>query len=309
MTNTKISVIIPTYRRSQFVLQAVQSVLKQSFDSIEVIVVDDYSCDNTSDILKGINDPRVVFVQHDANKGAPAARNTGLSVSSGSYIAFLDDDDYWQPDKLEKQLNVFLSRDGESAGLVYCGFKYKHDGIEKKMTIPHLKGDICMPLLSKNFIGSASIPLVRKECLDSVGGFDESFESCQDWDLWVRVAAKYPVLYSPEYLVVRTVHGEQISANCSRKVQGRKRFIEKHRALLDRWPKQLASHWQRLGTLFSLIGDIGCARTYYWLAVKSNPFNWKTIFGIILTYIPVKLRQKVLQKKAVVNYGDITFFH
>jgi glycosyltransferase involved in cell wall biosynthesis len=128
-----VSVIIPTYNRAHLIGRAIQSVLKQTYQDFEVIVVDDGSIDNTEEVVKKIQENRVYYYKHDKNKGGSAARNTGISLAKGEYIAFQDSDDEWLPEKLEKQIGVFNNQT-KNVGVVYTGF-YRIEGNNKTYTI------------------------------------------------------------------------------------------------------------------------------------------------------------------------------
>lgn len=308
MDDYKVSIVIPTYNRSGFIKRAVESVLSQSWENVEVIIVDDNSPDDTERVVRSINDARVTYIKHDCNQGAPFARNTGLKESSGEFICFLDDDDYWRKDKVEKQLKTFLKSD-LALGLVYSGFVYRYEDTEVEMAPPRRSGDVLSALLGSNFIGSTSVPMIRRSCLDVVGVFDLDFVSCQDWDLWVRIAQKYKVDFVAQPLVVRVAHGDQISGDCSKKIEGRERFVSKHMNLLLGSPKQLALQWQRLGTLKALSNDILSSRTYYRKSLLLKPFDWRTVAGTLLTFVPRSVRRKILWSQALVHYGDTTFYH
>lgn len=130
MLNEKptVSVILPTYNRAHLVGRAIQSVLDQMYQDFEIIVVDDGSGDNTEEIINGFTDTRIRYVKHQKNKGGSAARNTGIKLAKGKYIAFQDSDDEWLPDKLEKQMKAFKKASDE-VGVVYTGFHRIKDGI------------------------------------------------------------------------------------------------------------------------------------------------------------------------------------
>lgn len=120
-----VSVVIPTYNRAEFLPRAVESVLRQTVDDFELIVVDDASTDDTEAVVERFDDPRVEYVRHGTNRGGSAARNTGIERSSGEYIAFLDSDDEWYPRKLERQVEELRSRSDEWVA-TYCGFERRH---------------------------------------------------------------------------------------------------------------------------------------------------------------------------------------
>lgn len=202
-----VSIIIPTYLRTGEKLeQALQSVFNQTYKNLEVIVVDDnndkkYSEDITRTLKKY---PEVMYISHGINKGACAARNTGILNANGDFIAFLDDDDTWEPEKIEKQIEKF--RDPR-VGLVYCGIKYYYEKKNKTVyKFAKKSNQPCKDLLIKNFIGSTSCGVVRKSCAIDVGMFDTNLKSGQDLDFWFRIAEKYEIDFVKECLLNYTVY-------------------------------------------------------------------------------------------------------
>lgn len=241
-----ISIIITTYKRNpEIVARAITSVINQTYKNWELFVIDDSPNDyrereNVKKIVNSFKNSKISYIQLPKNMGACKARNEGLRLSSGEYIAFLDDDDVWDNTKLEKQLKRFNELDDKYA-LVYCGSiyynekknKYKlHDSIFKS-------GDVFDELIMKNFIGGSSFPLIRADVIKELGGFDETLLACQDLDMWLRISKKYYIDYVEEPLVIYYLHdGEQISTNPQKRLQGTKRKIEKYLDYLKTHPKQ-----------------------------------------------------------------------
>jgi glycosyltransferase involved in cell wall biosynthesis len=216
-----VSAIITTYKREIDILErAILSVLKQTYQDIEVLVVDDN--DNNSPLCSEIRIlcskyPIVKYIKQDGNKGACSARNLGISKSKGEYIAFLDDDDEWIDCKIEKQMRVFAQADN-MVGLVFCnGIQRNEDTGEERDYCSHsvFKTSVKFDeLLGYDFIGSTSHPLIRKECFDVVGGFWESQPARQDYEMWIRISTKYRIIGICENLFIHNIHeGEQISKN------------------------------------------------------------------------------------------------
>jgi glycosyltransferase involved in cell wall biosynthesis len=193
----QVSVIIPTYNRSTLLQQAVESVLKQTYPAVEIIVVDDGSKDDTETMMKQYAG-RVVYIKQ-ANQGVSAARNLGFRTASGEYINFLDDDDLFMPTKIEQQMQIFKAR--PEVGLVHCRYYYVGEDatpIEKVGLLP--EREVLKKLVCGCFLWSGA-PLIRRQCLDRVGGFDEeTWSACEEWDLWLRIARAYPFACAQEPL-------------------------------------------------------------------------------------------------------------
>lgn len=217
----KVSVVIPTYKRTgERLNNALQSVMSQSYKDIEIIVVDDNDNDEYSKSVLEIlsNYPEVNYFAHRTNKGACAARNTGILNATGEYIAFLDDDDTWDNYKIEKQMSKF---NDSSVGLVYCGIKYYYEKSNKTIFKHAIKSNNpCKDLLINNYIGSTSCGIVKKTCAIEVGMFDTNLKSGQDLDLWYRIAEKYPIDCVEECLLYYTIYNEQtITSNFQNRLE------------------------------------------------------------------------------------------
>jgi glycosyltransferase involved in cell wall biosynthesis len=185
----KISVIIPAYNAEQYIAKAIESCLSQTYAPHEIIVIDDGSTDGTAAVAESFPSP-VRVIRLAKNMGVSVARNRGVQVSTGDWLAFLDADDWFLPEKLERQRRCAL--ENEQAVLIYAGWRIVSvDGVESlgRFTppgalLPMLRFRCNLPLLCI---------LLRRDAFDSVGGFDPSLRRCQDWDLWLRIAARYSV--------------------------------------------------------------------------------------------------------------------
>lgn len=183
-----VSVIIPAYNAEKYIKEAIESVLNQTYKNIELIVVDDGSTDNTAEIVKKyLNDPRVKYIYQE-NKGLAGARNTGIKKAKGDYIAFLDADDFYLPEKIEKEVK-FLKEHPEF-DIVYCNMEHFYDGKSKILFQhrgPFYSGNVFEKLLNK-FFGQADTLLIPKKILDKIGLFDEKMRYSEDWDLLLRIS-------------------------------------------------------------------------------------------------------------------------
>ncbi|MDH4129322.1 MAG: glycosyltransferase [Spirochaetota bacterium] len=206
-----VSIIIPSYNRANYLLEAIESVLAQTYKPIELIIVDDGSNDNTYLCVDKYLKNHCVRYYYQQNKGVSSARNTGIKLSRGEYISFLDSDDLWDKRKLEYQMSFILSqseyyvcytdeiwiRNGVRVNYnnryqKYSGYIYKH----------------CLPLC---IIGPSSI-LLKREVVNDIGLFDESLAVCEDYDYWLRLSLKYPIYFFGDKLVIkRGGHYDQLS--------------------------------------------------------------------------------------------------
>jgi glycosyltransferase involved in cell wall biosynthesis len=205
----RVSVIIPTHNRKAFVQEAVDSVLAQTYEDFELIVVDDGSTDGTGKVLKRYEN-RLLYL-YQANQGVSAARNNGLALAQGEFIAFLDSDDLWLPKKLAIQV-AFMDQHPQ-AQICYTDELWIRRGKRVNPKKRHAKcsGEIyhhCLPLC----IISPSSALMRRGLFAQVGTFDPGLPVCEDYDLWLRVAARFPVFFIPQRLIVkRGGHPDQLS--------------------------------------------------------------------------------------------------
>jgi len=275
--NPTVSVIIPTYNRAHLVGRAIRSVLNQTYQDFEIIVVDDGSTDNTEEVVKGFNDDRIRYIRHDENRGGAAARNTGIKAAQGEYIAFLDSDDEWLPEKLERQVKAFEKSDSR-VGVIYTGsIAVSQNGeATTDYKAPKLRGSILRELLISNqIIGGGSNVMVKRELLKKLGGFDEALPSCQDWDLWLRLASICQFDFVDAPLVRVCVHGNQITT-ANAWPEGLERLLHKHCGLFE-GDKKLLSNWQRyLGSKYCQSGNLKRGR--YWLlkSISTNPLNLRS---------------------------------
>lgn len=302
-----ISVIITTFSRPEKLFRAIDSVLMQTFQDIEIIVVDDGSPLPVESLITKRYGKNVICLSHKENLGAPAARNTGIQNSNGKYIAFLDDDDEWSPNKLKKQLDFYLD-DSENYGLIYCGYAYIYENEMVAEFYPTYRGNIFKNLLLTNFVGSSSLPLIKRQCLDTVGVFDEKFKSFQDWDMWLRVAEKFPVGCVDEILVYREAHGDQITGNLKKKIQGRESFITKYHKYLRSEKKILSHHYRKLADNYFLDNERNKGIAFCIMTFLVWPFSLFNLFNLVFVLLPNRIRQKILKARRVQRLGKITFY-
>jgi glycosyltransferase involved in cell wall biosynthesis len=211
-----VSTIIPTYKREELLERAIVSVLNQTYKNIEVIIVDDNNPDTESRkqteklMQKYDGENRIKYIQHDKNKNGSAARNTGIKNANGEFVCFLDDDDWFMPEKIEKQLNYLLKN--PSFHGVYCGRYQKNKTISSTCT-----GDLSQIILLSEFIPGPPTLMLYKNCIESIGGFNESYRRHQDSEMLLRLFEQYklgsisePLVEIGENLAENELHGMKL---------------------------------------------------------------------------------------------------
>jgi glycosyltransferase involved in cell wall biosynthesis len=209
----KVSVIIPTHNRATMLKRAIESVLAQSYQDFELIIVSDGATDETDSLVEGWDDRRIRYFKHAHSKGASAARNTGIKNSRGAYLAFLDDDDEWLPFHLESLVDK-MDDSEPKVGLVYGWIDYYEGKRVIRQRHPTLKGKILKDMLDKQAITNSSVLLIRREVLDIVKGFDEELPRGNDGDFIRRISKHFEVDYVPKVLAkIHVGHADRITVN------------------------------------------------------------------------------------------------
>lgn len=205
-----VSIIIPTYNRGWILKEAINSVLAQDFTDFELIVVDDGSTDKTQDILNTYNEDIIALRQN--NQGVSAARNAGIALASGRFIAFLDSDDLWLPKKLSAQIDFFKSN--RDALICQTDEIWIRNGVRVNPKKRHKKfsGDLFKRSLSLCLISPSAV-MIKRSLFEEVGVFDETLPACEDYDLWLRISCRYPVhLIKTPLIIKRGGHDDQLSS-------------------------------------------------------------------------------------------------
>ncbi len=215
-----VSVILPTYNRASELGKAMQSVLDQTYENLELIVVSDGSTDETEQVVKAFQDPHVRYICSEKNGGLAYARNLGIREAKYDLLAFHDDDDLWKPEKLEDQIRELLRSD-LNTGFCYCEMSYImldgktiHIVPRREISIVRKRGYLYPELLRRNIIGGPTL-LVRKECFEEVGLFDESLAIFEDWDMVLRLSKQYDAAFVAEPLYDYFEHEKSLTTDRS----------------------------------------------------------------------------------------------
>ena len=300
----KVSVILPTYNRSASLLAAMNSVLTQSEGDLELIVVDDCSTDGTESLVQGIADPRVRFVRRQQNGGAAAARNTGLALATGQFIAFQDSDDLWLPGKLLRQLQLMSSLP-EDVGAVTGGkILYGRDDTyrygaglvayaPKHRDRIALDGNQLAAALKRNPI-SLQNTLFRADCYTGREWFDPLATGNEDWDFSIRLVQRTRIYEDAEPVVLSFISPDSISRNTRKTCMGLVRILRKNRVLLERFKRERSAIELGIARSLHRMGKPRLGRGFFLRGLRDDP---RAAFGFIEAVVR-RLRNAVNKVRA-----------
>lgn len=305
-----VSVVVPTRNRAAMLRRALDSVLAQTCRDFEVIVVDDASSDDTLQQLARHPDRRIRSLASDAPGGAPRARNRGIAAARGCYVAFLDDDDEWLPQKLEAQLDVF-SRGSSRLGLVHGGSMVVAAASGRTVhTVVPTPGLAVRPA---DFLGeitfTTSVVMIRRQCFDEVGVFDETLAGAQDRDLWIRLAGAFEFDAVPQVLMRRYVHGAQITTSLPAKIRAKQQIIAKYARELRAQPRQLAQHQWRLGILLCVAGDRAAGRRALCASIAARPWQKSAWRDLLTSFASVARCRAVLTSRRLEAIDGVLLYY
>jgi glycosyltransferase involved in cell wall biosynthesis len=233
-----VDVVIPAYNAARYIEETLSSVASQVDALYKIIVVNDGSTDQTQELVSQFaakHSHLSIQIIEQANAGLSAARNAGIKASTAPYIAFLDADDLWLPEKLTKQLSVFNQAQNDKLGLVYCAYSVISEDSTRLSSVavisPSLRGDASRKLLQGNFIsGSGSAVLIKRTVFDAVGLFDQKLRAGEDWDMWLRISKNFLINYCPEELVLIRLHESNMQRDSLRMLSADLMILNKFEA-------------------------------------------------------------------------------
>lgn len=302
MKKPLVSVIVPTYKRPNKLKRSLDSINNQNYDNIEIIVVDDnnkndsYRQETIQFIKNYKSNHQINYIKHKENKGGALARNTGIKNSHGKFITFLDDDDEYLPNKVEKQYEKYLSSEYDNLGMVYCqiNFMDSNGNFRKKRAKMHAAGNI--PALKKHMIRNLSPTsglFFKKETLEQIGLF-KNLLTGHEYELILRLLIQgYEVDYNKEALVNMYYHTEGRLSNSDKKIQGEKDLFEIKKKYFNFVGRKIANkirykHYLDLTKRYLLKGNRNKAKTYLKKSFKLDTFKIKTMInyaGILIDNI------------------------
>lgn len=287
-----VSVIIPTHNRPLTLKKAVLSVLNQTYRDLELIVIDDGLKERAEKIISEINDPRLIYLKHETEKGGGAARNTGIKAAQSNFIAFLDDDDEWLPEKLSLQMAQFKNTP-QDVGFCFCAVKnITAQGLEKTSVSEGIADYFELALATfKKFLTVTLI--IKKHVFNEVGLFDENLPSHQEAELMIRITEKFKGLgiNQPLVLVDMVAGHEHVGGNLTKKIKGRELILKKHEAKFKKRPAVLASHLFTLAVFYRQNRNYFQAQQNFKKAWQTN-FKWLYFFHYLSMFNQGKIYQK-----------------
>jgi glycosyltransferase involved in cell wall biosynthesis len=288
----KVSVIIPTHNRAEFLRSAIASVLNQTFQDFEIIIIDDASKDHTQEVIANFNDARIKVIHNQISKGAAGARNIGLINTSGEYIAFLDDDDEWLPEKLKIQTCLLDNSPSEVGGIyTYSFIKEKVSGRVLSIWNYEIKE------FSKENVITTSSVLLRRECFEKCGLFDENMPTGSDYDMWIRISENFSFEIIKDALVNYYIHENRLSINYGKKIRGLEILFEKHDNLFKKDLKEYSRMYHSLGVFYCYKGELQKGRRAFSKSIRMNPFEIRNYFNFLLSLLGAERFKKLKEAK------------
>ncbi len=300
MSKSIVSIIIPTFKRNQYLERAINSVLNQTFNEFEIIIVDD---NNEGSRYRKLNEKlmenykdneKVIYIKHQQNLNGAAARNTGIKFSKSKYIAFLDDDDEYLPEKIELQINL-LEKPNNTWGGVYCGYSiYKKNKLLQNnlnLSSGNLKEKL---LLMENPLGGASTLLIKRSILEELDGFDTNFSRHQDWELLIRFFRKYKIAYINRILVKRHFDDRKNLVDPEKIILIKDKYLKKFKKDIEEMPISLQKelykrHYLEITRSFIKNKKYNGAFEYFKKSKKFSKILLKDYIKLILTLIDSKI--------------------
>lgn len=297
-----ISIIIPAYNSAKYISLAVKSVLNQTYQDFELLIIDDGSTDNTKEIIESFKDKRIEYIYQN-NTGAASARNTGIKKAKGEYIAFLDADDRWKPDKLARQIKE-ITCNPETA-MIYSAIEIIYEEISDTKTVRFKKynnNDFIKSLLVDPFksIPLPSTVLIKKSSLHKAGEFNSDYFTGEDWDLWLRVASFGECRYIDEVLVTKLTHSSSITNSMDLELTGKTHF-------------ELLNNFFEKNPSFNSLKNRAYSNVYYDLACryfarnnnKADKYSFFNLFKSFTSYPQMYFTKNKLRftAKVLINHA------
>lgn len=285
-----VTIITPTYNRADFILQAVDSVLLQTYTNFEFLIVDDGSTDDTRDILQPVQADSRVRYFHQDNQGQSVARNLALSEAKGEFVCFLDSDNYWPAEKLEQQVELFSQHPEYDVIYGDIVFIDENDHEVSRKNMRRYSGHIAKFMIRDNCV-SMNTAMARRRCFDELGAMSGRRRVADDYDLWLRFSARFQFLYVPKFLAYYRVMDDQISSDKTRRFDSNWQIITDFRrefpnAMSEQeFDSGIAAFHCRKARYLATQGSRGQATTEMLKALWLQPLrraSWRSLAAVLL---------------------------
>ena len=290
-----VSVVLRTYKRPDIVGRAIESVLDQTYENFELIVIDDHSPDRTPEVVREYEseDDRIRYIRNERNRGHVPTLNIACREATGKYIAFLDDDDVWLPTKLEAQVTR-IEKLPDTYAMVYGATRHKDMETEETIIVsdPGLEGDIYFEVLrrgSGSVFGPPSGVMIRNTVLEELDYFDEEFTRGSGQMLFRQIAKEYKIAYTDELCVDYYIHDDRITTMRStdeirESIQVHERKIAELGDDLNQVPAAYRREYERLGNLYCVVGDLAEGRNCFRKALSVGGVTTTLLIRLSLSY-------------------------
>jgi glycosyltransferase involved in cell wall biosynthesis len=298
-----VSAIVPVYNRADCVARCLDSIAAQTYPVSEIVVVDDASTDaSVYEIHRWMSHHHSIpvrLIRHQKNQGGSAARNTAIKAATSDWIAFIDSDDVWHPEKLERQMRA-LYEAGKQASVAYAGLRhFDSEGRTTYMNTPVASGDMRQAIVGENVVCSTSSVIVRKDLVDRVGRFDETLPSCQDWDLWIRLARESEFVAVPEILVDYDASSRnRISHDHRARFRGHCTIMKRHTRPQGN-PDAIASVHFLIGDILMNMKRPRAASRFFYSSWRRRPLSPKRAAAFLMAKCGLAPAQYLAIKRAV----------
>jgi glycosyltransferase involved in cell wall biosynthesis len=279
-----VSVIMPTYNRAHVLGRAIKSVLEQTFTDFELIIVDDGSTDNTEEVIKSFNDPRIRCIRHERNRGVSAARNTGIKIARGDCIAFQDSDDEWLPQKLERQMAVFEQDNAGNLGLVICGLQVPNR--TKSRFVPSSSNlDFEKLIYHRSMILGTVTLMINRTLAGPELYFDEDLLASEDWELVLRLSRRMRIGCLGETLVRLHHPAGPHAHDIENTLNAQLVILKKYATELQARPRALNRHHEQAAMSYYEMDDMHHTRSHLRAAIRAYPWRPASYFYLISSFL------------------------
>jgi glycosyltransferase involved in cell wall biosynthesis len=289
---SKVSVIIPTHDRAELLRSAITSVLNQTFQDFEIVIIDDASKDHTREVITNFNDARIKVIHNQVSKGAAGARNIGIINTNCEYIAFLDDDDEWLPEKLKIQTCLLNNSPQEVGGVCTGCFIIEKVSGRVLSTDKHEMKDI----FKRNSIITSSI-LLRRACFEECGLFDENMPTASDYDMWIRISQRFSFEVIKDTLAIYYIHENCLTTNYEKKAKGLEILFERYDTFFKMYPKEYGREYLHLGVVYCYKGEVQKGRKAFRKAIRMNPYEIRNYFNFCISLFGAERFKKLKEAK------------